>query len=86
MKCAPMCCIKKVELNVSIRFLTVPVAGQPEGLPLGEDDGHGQVLEGGHVEQRGVLVVTDVLVVVGPRGHVGPVRRPPGARRDVTGT
>ena len=47
--------------------LTVPVAGLSEGLPLGEDDGHSQVLEGGDVEEGGVLVVLDVFVVVRAR-------------------
>lgn len=46
--------------------LTVLVAGLSEGLPLGENDGHSQILEGRHVEKGGVLVVLDVLVV-----HVG---------------
>lgn len=51
--------------------LTVLVAGLPEGLPLGEDDGHSQVLEGRHVEEGGVLVVTDVLGVHVGLVHVG---------------
>lgn len=46
--------------------LTVLVAGLSEGLPLGENDGHSQILEGRHVEEGGVLVVSDVLVV-----HIG---------------
>lgn len=44
--------------------LTVLVAGLPEGLSLGEDDGNSQILEGGDVEEGGVLVVLDVFVVV----------------------
>lgn len=43
--------------------LTALVAGLSEGLPLGENDGHGQILEGRDVEEGGVLVVLDVLVV-----------------------
>lgn len=43
--------------------LTALVAGLSEGLPLGENDGHGQILEGRDVEEGGVLVVPDVLVV-----------------------
>jgi hypothetical protein len=45
-------------------ILTVFVTGLSEGLPLGEDDGHDEVLEGGDVEQGGVLVVLDVVVVL----------------------
>ena len=44
--------------------LTVLVAGLSEGLSLGEDDGNSQILEGGDVEEGGVLVVLDVFVVV----------------------
>lgn len=54
--------------------LTVFVAWLSEGLPLGEDDGHDEVLEGGDVEQGGVLVVLDVVVVLRGvvfRGEVG---------------
>lgn len=43
--------------------LTALVAGLSEGLPLRENDGHGQILEGRDVEEGGVLVVPDVLVV-----------------------
>lgn len=60
--------------------LTVPVAGLSEGLPFGEDYGHNQVLEGGHVEERGVFVVLDVLVVVRARRRVHALRQ-----TDVTG-
>lgn len=44
-----------------------------EGLPLGENDGHSQVLKGGDVEEGGVLVVPDVFVVVGG-GYIHAVR------------
>lgn len=44
--------------------LTVLVAGLPEGLPLWEDNGYSQVLEGGDVEEGGVLVVPDVFKVM----------------------
>lgn len=44
--------------------LTVLVAGLSEWLSLGEDDGNSQILEGGDVEEGGVLVVLDVFVVV----------------------
>lgn len=43
--------------------LTVFVARLSERLPLGEYDGHSQVLEGGDVEESSVLIVLDVLVV-----------------------
>lgn len=62
--------------------LTVPVAGLSEGLPFGENDGHNQILEGGHVEERGVLVVPDVLVVGSP-GRVHALRET--LSGDVTG-
>ena len=43
--------------------LTVLIARLSEGLPLGEDDGHDEVLERGDVEECSVLVVLDVVVV-----------------------
>lgn len=43
--------------------LTILVAGLSERFSLGEDDGHSQVLEGGDVEEGGVLVVPDVFGV-----------------------
>ena len=52
---------------------TVLVAGLSERLPLGENDGHGQILEGGDVEEGGVLVVLDVFVVVRAR-HIHALR------------
>jgi len=77
--------MKKFEFDLA---LTVPVAGQPEGLPLGEDYGYRQILEGGDVEQRGVLIVPDVLVVVGRwhRGNVGRVGETAATGRDITCT
>lgn len=44
--------------------LTVLVAWLSKGLSLGENDGHSQILEGGDIEEGGVLVVPDVFVVV----------------------
>ena len=44
-------------------MLTVFVAGLSERLPFRVNNGHHQVLERGDVEQGGVLVVPDVLVV-----------------------
>lgn len=43
--------------------LTVLVAWLSEGLPLGENDSHRQILEGRDVEEGRVLVVPDVLGV-----------------------
>lgn len=43
--------------------LTVLVAGLSEWFSLGEDDGHSQILEGGDIEEGGVLIVPDVFVV-----------------------
>lgn len=53
--------------------LTVLVARLSEGLPLRENDGHNQILEGGDVEEGGVLIVLDVFGV-GRAGHVQAVR------------
>ena len=53
------------------RVLTVLVAGLSEGLALGEDDGHDDVLEGRHVEDAGVLVVGDVVGVHRQGAYVG---------------
>lgn len=61
--------------------LTVLVAWLSEGLSLGEDDSHYEVLERGDVEEASVLVVLNVVVVqlfglivllreVGERGQV----------------
>lgn len=47
--------------------LTVLVAGLSEGFSLGENDGHDQILEGGDVEEAGVLVVSDVFGVQSAR-------------------
>lgn len=62
-------------LNYKLEYigLTVLVARLSEGLPFGEHDGHSQILEGGHIEEGGVLVVPDVFVVVRTR-HVRAVR------------
>lgn len=61
------------------RTLTVFVSGLSEGPPLGENDGHHQVLEGGNVEEGGVLIVPDVFMV-NRCGHVQAAIEPgPGA-------
>lgn len=62
--------------------LTVLVARLSEGLSLGENDGHGQILEGGDVEEGGVLVVHDVFFIM--RGCYVPAVREIGTGR-VTG-
>lgn len=56
-------------ITETTNYLTVLVARLPEGLPFGEDDGHHQILEGGDIEEGGVLVVPDVFMVRGRR-HV----------------
>ena len=63
--------------------LTVLVAWLSEGLSLGENNGHSQILEGGDVEEGGVLIVPDVFVVV--RGCFIKAPRETGSR-DITGT
>ncbi len=55
--------------------LTVLVAGLSEGFPLGENDGHSQILKGGDIEEGGVLIVLDVFgvwqvcLIQADRGH-----------------
>lgn len=41
--------------------LTVLVAGLSKGLSFGENDGNSQILEGGDIEEAGVLIVLDVF-------------------------
>lgn len=55
---------KSVQTDAGKHERPVLVAGLSEWFSLGEDDGHSQVLEGGDVEEGGVLVVLDVFVVV----------------------
>lgn len=54
-----------VSLHQDQTVLTVLVARLSEGLSFGENDGYSQILEGGDVEEGGVLVVFDVFVVMG---------------------
>lgn len=48
----------------AVSRLTVLVAWLSKGLSLGENDSHSQILEGGDVEEGGVLVVPYVFVVL----------------------
>lgn len=61
------------------RSLTVFVSGLPEGPPLGENNGHHQVLEGGDVEEGGVLIVPDVFMVNRCRHVQAAIEPGPGA-------
>lgn len=45
------------------KFLTVLVARLPERFALGENNGNNEVLEGGDIEEAGVLIVLDVMVI-----------------------
>lgn len=51
-----------------LSLLTVFVAGLSERFAFREDNGHSQVLERWDVEERGVLIVPDILVVQRKRG------------------
>lgn len=44
-------------------FLTILVARLPERFAFGENNGNNEILEGGDVEEAGVLVVLDIVVV-----------------------
>lgn len=46
-----------------MRCRTIFVAGLPEGLSLGENDCNDEILEGGDIEEAGVLKVLDVVLV-----------------------
>lgn len=57
--------------------LTVLVARLPEGFAFGENDGDNEILEGGDVEETGVLKVLDVVIIhfcCVDSGHVQVIR------------
>lgn len=59
------------------QVLTVLVARLPEGFSFGENDGDNEILEGGDIEETGVLKVLDVVFIhfcVVEFGHVQVIR------------
>lgn len=46
------------------KFLTILIARLPERFALGENNSNNEILEGGDIEEAGVLIVLNVVVVL----------------------
>lgn len=53
-----------VHTHVREKFLTILIARLPERFAFGENNSNNEILEGRDVEEAGVLIVLDVVLVL----------------------